>query len=214
MTVGSIVLAGGRGKRLGGEKHSEVVAGSSVIQRAVERVQSLSNETLVVISRRQSASAFSYPGTTTVLDLFPESGSLGGIYTGLVHASYARNLVVACDMPFLNVDLLRYMVDISPGYDIVMPRLGNQTEPLHAVYSRECIGPMEKLIRAGDLRIARVFDQVRVRYVEERESDRYDPARLSFFNINTIKDLEKARSIAESLGASEGPPNSGGHSTR
>jgi molybdopterin-guanine dinucleotide biosynthesis protein A len=210
LTVTSIILAGGRSSRLGREKLAEVIAGKSLIQRAISSLSSLSQEIFIVISQKQarsSLSLYTYPGAKTVVDLYPGKGSLIGIYTGLVHSSNFLNLVVACDMPFLNLNLLRYMVDISPGFDVVIPKMGDQMEPLHAVYSKNCAGPMKKLIEQGDLKITGFFDSVKVRYVEKEELDRFDPERLSFFNINTEADLKKARIMTAQKKASKSRAN-------
>ncbi len=199
MTVTSIVLAGGRSSRLGREKLAEVIAGKSLIERAISSLSSLSPEIFIVISQKQarsSLSLYTYPEAKTVVDLYPGKGSLIGIYTGLVHSTNFLNLVVACDMPFLNLDLLHYMVNISPGFDVVIPRIGDQMEPLHAVYSKNCAGPMKNLIEQGNLKITGFFDSVKVRYLGKEEMDRFDPERLSFFNINTEADLKKARMLA------------------
>jgi molybdopterin-guanine dinucleotide biosynthesis protein A len=208
----SIVLAGGRGSRLGKQKHSEVLSGRSLISRTIDRVSELSSEILIVISNKQTKSSFrSYSQARTVVDLYPGKSSLGGIFTGLAYSSSCHNLVVACDMPFLNLDLLRYMMDLSADFDVVMPRIGNLREPLHSVYSRDCMPHMEMQLKEGNLKITSFFDLVRVRYVEEAEIDRFDPEHLSFFNINTQADMEKARLIAlretrrgESVGRSTG----------
>jgi molybdopterin-guanine dinucleotide biosynthesis protein A len=199
LTITSIILAGGRSSRLGREKLAEVIAGKSLIDRAISRLSSLSQETLIVISQKQARSSlpsYTYPEAKTVVDLYPETGSLIGIYTGLVHSSNFLNLVVACDMPFLNLELLRYMVKMAPGFDVVIPRIGDQIEPLHAVYSKNCMKPMEDLIKQGNLKIRGFFDSVKVRYVGEEELYRFDPERLSFFNINTEADLKRARMLA------------------
>ena len=199
MTITSIILAGGRSSRLGREKLAEVIAGKSLIERAISSLSSLSQEILIVVSQQQarsSLSLYTYSEAKTVVDLYSGRGSLIGIYTGLVHSANFLNLVVACDMPFLNLDLLRYMVNISPGFDVVIPRIGDQMEPLHAVYSRNCIGPMEKQIKQGNLKITGFFDSLKVKYVGKEELDRFDPERLSFFNINTEADLKKARVLA------------------
>ena len=199
MTITSIILAGGRSSRLGREKLAEVIAGKSLIERAISSLSSLSQEILIVISQKQarsSLSLYTYPEAKTMVDLYPGKGSLIGIFTGLVHSANFLNLVVACDMPFLNLDLLRYMVNISPGFDVVIPRIGDQMEPLHAVYSRKCIEPMEKQIKQGNLKITGFFDSLKVKYVGKEELDRFDPERLSFFNINTEADLKKARVLA------------------
>jgi molybdopterin-guanine dinucleotide biosynthesis protein A len=199
LTTTSIILAGGRSSRLGREKLAEVIAGKSLIERAISTLISLSQEILIVISQKQarsSLSLYTYPEAKTVVDLYPGKGSLIGIYTGLVHSTNSINLVVACDMPFLNLDLLRYMVKVAPGFDVVIPRIGDQMEPLHAVYSKNCIAPMESLIMQDNLKVTAFFDSVKVRYVGKEELDRFDPERLSFFNINTEADLKKARMLA------------------
>lgn len=197
MKTTSIVLAGGRGSRLGKEKHAEMVAGKSLIEWTIGQLRLLSAEILIVISDIQSKSSFSsYADAKTVVDLYPRKGPLAGIYTGLVHSSNFRNLAVACDMPFLNLALLRYMIDQSPGFDAVIPRIGDYNEPLHAIYTKHCLRPMEDLLDDGNLQIRNLLDLVRVRYVEKDEIERFDPEHLSFFNINTKADLERAQVLA------------------
>jgi molybdopterin-guanine dinucleotide biosynthesis protein A len=199
LSVTSIVLAGGRGSRLGKEKHTEPLAGRSLIERTIGHLSALSSEILIVISSAQSLSSFaSYTGTRTVVDLYPGKSSLGGIFTGLACSNSFHNVVVACDMPFLNPDLLRYMIDLSPEVDVVMPRLGGFEEPLHAIYSKNCTPHMERQLGEGNLKITAFFDLVRVRYVAEEEIDRFDPQHVSFFNINTQADLEKASLLLSS----------------
>ncbi len=108
---------------------------------------------------------------------------------------YKRGLVVACDMPLLNLNLLRYMILLSANFDVVIPRIGGKTEPLHAVYSKACIEPIASLLRRNELRIIGFLSQVQVRYVEDHEVDIFDPEHLSFFNINTQDDLMLAQEL-------------------
>lgn len=98
-------------------------------------------------------------------------------------------------MPFINLELVRYMLQLAPEFDIVVPRLGQFFEPLHAVYSRNCVAPIESLIAADKLNVRDLFRQTRVRFVDPPEIERFDPHHLSFFNINTEADLERARSL-------------------
>jgi len=98
-------------------------------------------------------------------------------------------------MPFLNQGLVDYMMQISDGFDLVVPRLGDMIEPLHAVYSKGCSAPIGCLLKQDILSIRELFTLVRVRYVEATEIDRFDPEHLSFFNVNTEADLEMAREV-------------------
>jgi len=183
--------------RLGRDKVQETVGNSNLLQRALSQLTPFNGDIIIVTAGAKSIPQVNgYQGFRIVTDIYPGKGALGGIYTGLAESNSAYNLVVACDMPFLNQALLRYMMELSAGFDLVVPRLGELVEPLHAVYARGCLAPIEGLIKRGNLEVRALFDLVKVRYVEASEIDRFDPQHLSFFNVNTEADLEKARQMA------------------
>ncbi len=191
----SIVLAGGRSLRLGQDKVMMTMAGQSLMQRVIARLAPLSSEVIVALSQRVENPALHFAEVKVVFDLYPGKGALGGIYTGLISSVSFHNFVVACDMPFLNVELLRYMSQLSPGFDVVVPSVGSNVEPLHAIYAKSCLEPIAELLRQGDLQISNLFNSVKVRYVGQSEIDKFDPEHLSFFNVNTKADLEKAKEL-------------------
>lgn len=190
--ISCIVLAGGEGRRLGTDKAFLRIGGRVLIEGIVEKMAQIGDEVIIVTNSPQR---YGYLEARLVGDIYPGKGALGGLYSGLRAAGNDYGLVVACDMPFLDLRLLRYMILLSPGHDVVIPRVGGLTEPLHAIYSKECLQPIERLLSAGRLKIIDFFPEVRVRYVEEQEVKLFDPQCLSFFNINTFADLEKARSL-------------------
>lgn len=197
MSISGIVLAGGKGLRLGRDKVSETVGNRSLLEQAVLALSFLEGEVIIVTAADQSLhQSIDYPKLTVVADSHPGWGPLGGIYAGLTVSKSFYNLVVACDMPFLNQALLLYMIQVAPGFDLAIPRVGNLVEPLHAVYSKDCLPPIASLLQQGNLSILDLFDSIRVRYVEAEEIDRFDPEHLSFFNINTEADLARARGLA------------------
>ena len=194
--VTSIILAGGKHLRLGSNKALQIISGKSLIERVVERVKLVSAQTLIVTSPEQPAPPVA-GGVEVLVDVYPGKGPLGGIYTGLLASPSSHSIVVACDMPFLNVELLGYMMELSPGFDAVVPRLGGgRLEPLHAVYSRSCLDSMKTQLEHNQLSIARFLGTVRVRYVERSECQRLDPQLLTFFNINYQSDLDRALALA------------------
>ncbi len=192
MDVSAIVLAGGKNLRLGRSKALENIDGKSLIERVIERLRPLTDQILIVTSREK----YDLPdvGEADILfDLYPEMGPLGGIYTGLLEAQFENSIVVACDMPFLNTDLLRYMVEQAGDFDAVVPRLGEgMVEPLHAVYSQSCRGKMKERLESNRLGVHSFIHDICVRYVERVEYERFDPQLLSFFNVNYPSDLERA----------------------
>ncbi len=198
MEIGCVVLAGGKGLRLGRRnKALATIDGESLLQRVVSSLSFLNSDIIVVIAKGQQLPELAdYPKLRIVTDAYVAKGPLVGIYSGLLASDSFYNLVVACDMPFLNQGLIDYMLEISAGFDLVIPRLGDMVEPLHAVYSRNCLGAIEKLLDSGNLKTGSLLSLVRVRYVEAGEIDRFDLEHLSFFNINTEAELRVAEALA------------------
>ena len=196
--VTGIVLAGGRSRRLGRDKAVEPLGGKPLLRRVVDRLADVVDETVVIVADTEQAERIPLPGSTrVVVDAYPDCGSLGGIFTGLMAASGDWGLVVACDMPFLDRRLLRHILDRRGDRDAVVPVLDGRPEPTHAAYSKACLPHIERRLRARELKIAGFFDDVRVRLVPEAEIDAIDPDRLSFLNVNTPDDLRRALELVE-----------------
>ena len=200
MKVSAIILAGGRSQRLGQNKALTAIGGKTLIERVIERLRPLTSQLLVITSSERTG--WLPAGEADVLvDLYPGKGSLAGIYTGLVAARSSHSIVVACDMPFLNTGLLRYMIELSPDFEAVVPRLGEgRVEPLHAIYARSCLDGMKLRLERNQLEVHSFLDSIRVRHIERAECERLDPQLLSFFNINYPADLERAISLAAEEG--------------
>ena len=191
-------MAGGRGLRLGRNKALEKIGQQTLIQRAVSRLLFLDTEIIVVTGpHNMELGLEDFGGVRLLIDTYPGRGPLVGIYTGLLNSRSEKSLVTACDMPFLNSGLIDYMKDISTGYDAVVPRIGSEVEPLYAIYSKRCLIEAKYLLDEGKYSIRRLFQQVRVRYVEAEEINHFDPEHMSFLNINNESDLAKARETLE-----------------
>jgi molybdopterin-guanine dinucleotide biosynthesis protein A len=191
----AVILAGGKSKRLGQDKALLRVEGQTLLARTVHTLAALSDDLVVVANHPDRYGTLALP-VRLVPDERPGFGSLMGIYSGLRAARQPHVLVVACDMPFLNMDLLRFMLSLAHGQDVVVPRLGDFLEPLHAIYSRACLLPIAGQLEQKRRQIIGFFDQVRVRYVEEDEIDRFDPQHLSFMNVNTPQDWERVQRLS------------------
>jgi molybdopterin-guanine dinucleotide biosynthesis protein A len=202
VSLSGVVLAGGHSERLGQDKARLRLwgpQGPTLLEATVARLVEVCAEVVVV-----SDVPHDWPALPAriVFDRYPGGGALGGIYSGLLETAHRFALAVACDMPFLNPALLRYMADLPQDYDVLIPRLRHsekaadpQVEPLHAIYGRPCLEPMRELLMRGERRIIRFFPQVRVRYLEEAEWARFDPQGRSFRNINTPAELAEVQQM-------------------
>jgi len=196
----SIILAGGKSSRLGRSKALQVIEGKSLIQWVIDCLAILSTEIIIATAHGEAIPCSSAVRIKTVADIYPGKGPLVGIYSGLIASSSSRAIVVGCDTPFLSAGLLEYMTQICSTFDVVVPRIKNKLEPLCAVYSKNCSGPIQGLLEQNELRIDKLFSMVKVKYIEEDEINRFDPEHLSFFNINSQADLDRARKLAAERG--------------
>jgi molybdopterin-guanine dinucleotide biosynthesis protein A len=182
--------------RLGRVKALERINTQSLLERTIGCLSTVSRELFVITSQEQfSLITAARLKVKVIVDIYSGKGALGGIYTGLASVDSFYSLVVGCDMPFLNRDLLCYLIDIAPNFDVVVPRIDGLLEPLHAVYSRDCLAPIKKLMDKDELGILQLFNLVKTRYVGKDELAKFDPRGLSFFNVNTLDDLRKAKDL-------------------
>ena len=188
MKITGIILAGGKNLRMGKNKAFLEINGRRIIDRTKDLFLEIFDEVLVVTN---SPLEYVDLNLRLVADLIPEKGSLGGIYTGLFHSSHARAFVAACDMPFLNRSLIQHLIQRAPNFDIVIPKTDDGFQPLHAVYSQNCLPFMEELLRQNNLKIIDFFRRVEVCEVPMEEILPLDPDLRAFLNINTPEDFRE-----------------------
>ncbi len=192
--ISCAVLAGGASTRFGSDKALLRLGNETLIQRVVGRLSRVSADVMIVGNRLER---FGDLGVRLVEDAVPGAGAFGGVYTAVLACQYPYVFCVACDMPFLDLNLVRYMVLLSPGYDVVMPYVHGEPEPLHAIYAKTCEPAMKAALDRGERRIISFLPQVRVRDVHDDELRILDPELRSFFNVNVPEDWERLRAIVE-----------------
>ena len=188
-----IVLAGGASRRMGRDKALLELGGRPLIEIVIERMARVCAEVLVVASDARPYAALK---ARVVEDRFRGVGVLGGLHAGLRAAAYELTLVVGCDMPFLNLDLLRAFAGWADGFDVVVFRQGELVEPLHGAYRRTCLPEIETAIRAGQRRVVSFFPRVRIRYVVPEDVTPFDPDLRSFRNVNTPEEWASVNELA------------------
>ncbi len=191
------IIAGGKSSRMGTDKSFVTLLGKPLIEHVIARTADLGQDETILITNKPEL--YAHMGLPMFGDIVPEKGSLGGIYTAL-HASHSNDtLTIGCDMPFVNTALLRYMLDLrgaSDGpFDVIVPRVEKYPEGLHAIYTKACLEPIRERMEADRLHIIGFYPKVHVRYVDEPEYQSFDPQGLSFFNVNTPEELERAQHL-------------------
>jgi molybdopterin-guanine dinucleotide biosynthesis protein A len=188
-SITGVILAGGKSSRMGQNKALMSLGGKRLVDRVVGVMRSVFDDLLMVTN---TPGVYADLGLPMVRDVWPEKGSLGGVYSAIYHVATPYCLVVACDMPFLQTAVLRYLITQINDHDVVVPDVLGELQTLHAIYSKACLQPIERRLEMHRLRIIGFFPDVRVRTVTASELEPYDPALLAFQNLNTPEEFQAA----------------------
>ena len=181
------IIAGGRSGRFGSDKSLYVYEGKTLIQYVFDAISPVFSDIVIIATDSEK---FRFLGVPVIPDIIPGLGPIGGIYTAVEKLDAERIFIFPCDMPFINTEFVRYMTEIPDIYDIVVPEVNGRYQPLHAIYSKNCITAIKRNIDAGDNRMSGFFEGHSIRAVGEDEIDFYDDPQRMFKNINFREDLE------------------------
>jgi len=182
-----IILSGGKSVRMGIDKAFIKVDGVPIIQRTYDLFSKIFREIIIVTNQKDLYSSFQ---AKIVNDLITDRGALGGLYTGLFYSSNPYSFCVACDMPFLKESIIRFLLQQVDGFDAIIPKTEDGLQPLHAIYSRNCLEPIKKLIDRGGYKIIDFYPLIKIKIIEEKEFIALDQTRESFINVNTPVELD------------------------
>ena len=188
MFMTGIILSGGKNTRMGTNKAFLDIDGERLIDRTTRIFKDIFHE--VILSTNSPLDYLDHDGVI-VTDIMKGKGSLGGIYTGLFFASHEYAFVSACDMPFLNKKFIQYMVEQVQGYDIIVPKLSDGFQPLHAIYSKRCLPLIKKHIDSGSLKITGFYRGLKILEITEDVIKSFDAECKMFINVNTREDLKQ-----------------------
>ena len=203
--VTGVILAGGTSRRMGQNKALLQLGDDPLIAHVI-RLMRLATDELLLITNNPAE--YAHLGLQMHSDMIPDAGALGGIYTGLMHASHDAVLCVACDSPFLQPKLLTYLVSVLGEYDAVMPytykaplsdneaaRITLQT--LCAAYSKRCLSIIKLMLQESELRVHALQERANILTLAPEIWKTYDSEGHSFFNVNTPEDFEKAQTMVK-----------------
>jgi molybdopterin-guanine dinucleotide biosynthesis protein A len=193
--VAAVLIAGGKSRRMGRDKRFLSLMGKTLFHRTLDALEEVFRDIIIVLA--EPIPDLDVRNRQVVFDAIPCCGSLGGLYTGLTTTELPRVFAVACDMPFLNPRLIRYVAEFDGSADIVVAELATGLHPMHAVYSKKCQPVLRAMAERHDLKIQKLFleGSLRIRVLREGDLAPIDPGLRSFQNVNTPEDLALAESL-------------------
>jgi molybdopterin-guanine dinucleotide biosynthesis protein A len=197
----AIVLAGGRGRRMKADKAGLDVGGQTLLEHVLLQLGPYFDEVLVSVSPGQTVRLGS-SSPLLVEDLVPGLGPIGGLLAGLTTARHEACAVIACDIPDIDIPLLRSLARSAGKADIAVPvGPSGLREPLFAIYRRSIVPRIEALLARGEHSLLPLYDRCRTAVVRFD-----DPARIR--NLNTREDYDHFLRTIED-GARDGPGSAG-----
>jgi len=185
--ITGVILAGGRSSRFGSNKALAVINGKPLIRHVADRMTDLFRECLVVTNTPEAYEFLSLPMTS---DRYRDCGPLAGIHAALMEINNPRAFVVACDMPQLSSELIRYMCRINERqYDVIIPWLDKGHEPLFGIYHKNSLPVIESFLERNACQIIRAIKELKVRRVSEEEVLSNAGNLDCFKNINRPEDI-------------------------
>ncbi len=182
--ITGLILVGGKSRRMGQDKAFLKIAGRPLFERVLTLFRTNFSQLLLAGDRPERFTPYNLK---LLPDIYPGS-PLGGIYTGLYHATTDYIFVSSCDLPFPNSAILNYLCSLRQGFDVVVPVLPHGYEPLFALYSKACLEPVKSYLESGNCCAFGYYPQLRVREVATDELATLERSGNSFLNLNTPED--------------------------
>jgi molybdopterin-guanine dinucleotide biosynthesis protein A len=188
----AVILAGGKSSRMGINKALLDFGGKPLIEVLVDRIRPLTDQIFI---SSNDASCYEFLDLPVISDRFRGHGPLAGLHSAMLWKRCAFYIALACDLPNLQLSLLRKLASVVEGYDAAIPRTSDgAVHPLCAVYSRTCLPALEDSLLKGTNRILTVLESsLSIRWVDPGEG-RFKDADLA--NINTPEDLQRLKGPA------------------
>lgn len=196
MKAAAIILAGGKSSRMGQNKALLKINEKTNIERIQETLKLRFDDIILVTNEPEE---YSFLELKMAADHYPGMGPLAGVHAGLLASDYDINFIVACDMPFVSVELANVLVNQCRDYDAVIPVINGKQQPLFSVFKKAAAAKVAERIETGQLRMKHLLEQLNVLYVTEKELQMYSTMDLEkvFFNMNHPHEYEDAIRLAK-----------------
>ncbi|MGB9696515.1 MAG: molybdenum cofactor guanylyltransferase [Ignavibacteria bacterium] len=187
--ISGIILAGGKSSRMGVNKAFLYIDGEMIISRVVKMMNLLFKNLMIITNTLQE---YEFLGLPVFEDIYKEKGPLGGIHSGLTHSKTENNFVLSCDMPFMTIEMIDYIINYKTQSPVVFCKAAGYMQPLAGVYSRSIIPQMERFFLDRS-----ITDNSFHQFLKEVDSEIINPESLPFYddkifyNVNCPEDYEK-----------------------
>lgn len=188
-----VILAGGKSSRMKFNKAFAEINGRTVIEIIIDKFNAFFEETIIISNEPE---LFQDLGVKVYTDIYPRLGPISGIHSGLVNAKNDVIFLSGCDMPFISMELINYMLKELGEHDTVVPVIDGLLQPTSAVYSSKCIPLLTDCLENDKLKLTLIFRELDTVKLAEEVLNQFGNVRELFYNVNDPQALQAARKIA------------------
>jgi molybdopterin-guanine dinucleotide biosynthesis protein A len=192
----AIILAGGQSSRMGLSKAELPFALGTMLDRVVSEMMRVFDELVVAVAEPRHYAWETYL-SRSIVDEKPYRGPLAALEYALREINFDRAFVCSCDVPFVNGDLARKLCDALGDDDAVVPQVDGKLQMLYAVYRKSCMKSLAAMRATGEHRLHQLVNFAKVRIMPEEEIRALDRELLSFFNVNTLEEYQRALKLMD-----------------
>lgn len=196
MKASGIILAGGKSSRMKFNKAFVKLEGKPVIKIIIDKFSEFFDEVLISSNEPELYKIYDIP---ICKDIYPNLGPASGIHSALYHASFDSLFILGCDMPFINMELVSFMLNKLENYDSVIPEIDSYLQPLSAVYSKTCLPVFTSCLNNDKLKLVRIFEELNALRIRGEQIKIFGDPQEIFLNVNDSEALKLARDIAGKL---------------
>ena len=185
--ITAFIIAGGRSRRFGRDKLLHEYRGKPVIKHVVDSLAMVFTDIVIIANEIEK---LSFLGLPVYADIIQGIGPAGGIYTALTHLKTGKAFCFAGDMPNIDPGFIRYMIEVSGDYDVVVPYIDNYYEALHSIYSKQCLILLKDNISKGNYQLIKLVERCFLKKIERTEIEAHSGVKDIFKNINYPDDID------------------------
>lgn len=200
ITITGIILSGGKSSRMGQDKSFIRIKGERVIDRVVQLMKNLFEKVIIISNDKEK---YEYLGIPVYSDIFKDVGPIAGVHSGLLHSQTEQNFIISCDLPFMNCEMIKSIIDFKSNSLIILPKANGYIQSLCGLYSKSLTKKIEEIINSDlsnelevyahkkrNLKLKSLINSVQTEIIENIDEFKgYHPN--VFFNMNSQEDYQQ-----------------------
>jgi molybdopterin-guanine dinucleotide biosynthesis protein A len=188
------ILCGGKSSRMGFDKCKIKIGDKYLVEIIGEQLEEIFDDIILIANDLNKFDDMKY---RIVRDIIPNSGPMGGIYSALNYSASNNVFITACDMPVINTDYIKYMMEIISNKNVegAVSIKSDYIEPLYAFYSKSMIDKFESHIKKESFKLLSVIHESNMHFIQESEVRNFSSDMSIFTNLNYVADLVELQKI-------------------